>query len=182
MPKVGYKLKELRTRRELGLRELAIRAGVSHSTVSLIERNKMSPSVDTLAALLSALGTTVVAFFSDLENDIPFSAFYGEDDLVEIGNPCRVSHRLVGMNYPNRSMMMLRERYKPNAQTECEIRHAGEEAGIVISGAVQVTVGNESRVLTQGEAYYFDSRKPHHFRNVSDSTSEIISAITPPFY
>ena len=76
MPKVGSKLRELRRRRGLGIRELAVRSGISHSAVSLIERDKMSPSVNTLGAVLDALGTTLPGFFSDLHQDLASTPFY----------------------------------------------------------------------------------------------------------
>nr|WP_246591858.1 cupin domain-containing protein [Aminobacter anthyllidis] len=53
---------------------------------------------------------------------------------------------------------------------------------MVISGAVEVTVGDQKKVLRPGDGYYFDSRLPHRFRNVCDRESEILSAITPPTY
>ena len=59
MAKLGARLRELRRRRDLGLRELAARSGVSHSAISLIERDRMSPTVDTLGAILDALGATL---------------------------------------------------------------------------------------------------------------------------
>jgi mannose-6-phosphate isomerase-like protein (cupin superfamily) len=53
---------------------------------------------------------------------------------------------------------------------------------MVTRGAVEVTVGGVSSVLHEGDGYYFDSRLPHRFRNVSNGKSEIVSAITPPTY
>jgi len=182
VPRIGEKLRELRGRRGLGMRELALRSGVSHSAISLIERDRMSPSVDTLAAILAALGSTMAALFGDLDSGLPYSPFYTAAELTEIGRADRVSYRLVGMNHPNRHMLLLQERYAPGATTDSAVAHAAEEAGIVTMGAVEVTVGGQARVLREGDAYYFDSRKPHRFRNMSDGVSEIISAVTPPTY
>jgi len=182
MAMVGAELKALRMRRGLGLRELAMRSGVSHSAISLIERERMSPSVDTLGAILGALGTTLTSFFAELENGKPSRPFYPAGELVEIGRPDRVSYRLIGMDYPNRRMLMLAERYAPGAATEACVAHRAEEAGIVTRGAVEVTVGERTSVLRTGDAYYFDSQQPHRFRNVDPGVSEIISAITPPTY
>jgi mannose-6-phosphate isomerase-like protein (cupin superfamily) len=47
---------------------------------------------------------------------------------------------------------------------------------------VEVTVGDQTRVLLPGDGYYFDSRQSHRFRNVDDRPSEIVSAVTPPTY
>ena len=42
-----------------------------------------------------------------------------------------------------------------------------------------MTVGDEVQVLKAGEAYLFDSRIPHRFRNVSVGRTVVISACTP---
>lgn len=182
MPKLGTKLKELRRRRDLGVRELAIRSGISHSTISLIERDRMSPSVDTLSAILDALGTTLTGFFSDLQSSLPYTPFYRAGDLVEIGKANSISYKVIGMNHPNRQLLMLHETYAVGANSGDAFSHSAQEAGMITKGAVEVTVGDFCRVLKPGDAYYFDSRLPHRFRNVSDETSEILSAITPPTY
>ena len=182
MPKIGSKLRELRRRRDLGMRELAARSGISHSTISLIERDRMSPSIDTLGAVLDALGTTLPGFFSDLQSSLPYSPFYSSADLVEIGKVDTISYRVIGLDHPNRQMLMLYERYAPGADSGEEFTHSAQEAGMVLSGNVEITVGHEKKVLNPGDGYYFDSRLPHRFRNVGDGHSEILSAITPPTY
>lgn len=179
---VGSKLRELRARRGLGLRELAVRSGVSHSAISLIERGRMSPSVDTLAAVLDAMGSTPAAFFSEIAAATPPAPFYAAADLAEIGRPGRVSQRVVGLNHPNRRLMLLHETFAPGAQAEAVAGHIAEEAGVVTRGAIALTVAGETRVLCQGDAYYFDSRLPHQFRNADAGESEIVSAVTPPTY
>lgn len=182
MPQIGPKLKELRGRRHLGIRELAIRSGVSHSTISLIERDKMSPSVETLGAIVDALGTTLSGFFADLQSAVPHSPFYKAADFVEIGQVNSISYRMIGINHPNRNLLMLHETYVPGADTGEAFAHPAQEAGMVLRGAVELTVGQQQRVLNAGDGYYFDSRESHRFRNISEEPCEILSAITPPTY
>ncbi|MBD9447318.1 MULTISPECIES: cupin domain-containing protein [unclassified Rhizobium] len=182
MPKIGVKLRELRRRRDLGVRELAARSGISHSTISLIERDRMSPSIDTLSAVLDALGTTLPGFFSDLQSSLPYTPFYTSQDLVEIGKVDTISYRVIGLDHPNRQLLMLHERYAVGADSGEAFTHAAQEAGMLLSGAVEVTVGGQQKILRPGDGYYFDSRLPHRFRNVHDGESEILSAITPPTY
>lgn len=182
MSKIGEHLRELRRRRALSVRELAIRSGISHSTISLIERDRISPSVDTLAAILDALGTTLPGFFTGVQSGMPVSPFYAPDDFTEIGNWETISYRMVGIGFPNRQLLVMRETYAGGADTGEPFAHHAQEAGIVTGGAVEVTVGEQSRVLKPGDGYYFDSRLPHRFRNVADGPSEIISAVTPPTY
>jgi len=182
MPRIGVHIKELRKRRKLTVRELAARSGVSHATISLIERDRTSPSIDTLSAMTDALGTTLVGFFDDIEQSIPYSPFYTADQLVEIGETSTISYRMLGINHPNRRLLMLRESYEVGADTGEAYSHRSQEAGFVLAGEIELTVGNETRLLRQGDAYYFDSQLPHRFRNVGKTRAEIISAVTPPTY
>ena len=180
--KVGRKLQELRQRRQLSIRALAARSGVSHSSISLMERDAISPSVDTLNAVLDALGSTLPSFFQDLQPAAPRSAFMRAGDLPEVGRPDAISYRVIGLGFPNRSMLMLHETYARGSDTGEAFSHSAQEGGLVIKGAVEVTVDGETAMLEPGDGYYFDSRQPHRFRNVSDGLSEIVSAITPPTY
>lgn len=182
MPAIGAGIRELRRRRQLSTRQLAIRSGISHSTISLLERDRLSPSIDTLSAILEAMGSTLTGFFSEISAEIPHSPFYKFNDLAEIGRADGISYRLVGINHPNRHLLMLYETYAPGADTGEAFSHTAQEAGVVTKGAVEVTVAGNTRRLEAGDAYYFDSQRPHRFRNVSDATSELISAITPPTY
>ena len=65
---------------------------------------------------------------------------------------------------------------------EVMITHEGEEGGVVLAGQVEITVGDQVRVLGPGEAYYFECRIPHRFRNVGDTDVMIVSASTPPTF
>lgn len=65
MAKIGKNLQALRQRRQLSMRELALRSGVSHSTISMIERDAISPTIDTLQAILDALGSRLAEFLSE---------------------------------------------------------------------------------------------------------------------
>lgn len=182
MPQIGEKLRELRNRRKLGIRELAARSGVSHSAVSLIERDKMSPSVETLSAILDALGTTLTGFFSGLQSNLPYKPFYRAEEFVEIGNINSISYRMIGIDHPNRDILMLHETYAVGADTGEAFHHSAQEAGMVLKGSLEVTVGARTSILYKGDGYYFDSREPHRFRNVGGEVAEIVSAVTPPTY
>ena len=52
----GQLLREARKRHGVSQRRLAIRAGTTQSAISRIERDRVSPSVDTLRELLHLLG------------------------------------------------------------------------------------------------------------------------------
>jgi transcriptional regulator with XRE-family HTH domain len=176
---VGARLRSVRTSFGLSQRELARRAGVTNGLISLIEQNRVSPSVSSLKKVLDGVPMSLAEFFT-LDLSATPQAFFSVDDLVELGNP-DVSLRLVAAQRPGRQLTLLHERYAPGAATGEEmLAHRGEEAGVVIRGRIELTVGGAARVLGPGEAYYFATQLPHRFRNVGREACEIISACTPP--
>jgi len=159
--------------------ELARRAGMTNGSVSLIEQGQVSPSVGSLRRLTSALSLTLAEFFTFDVAKLQTSAFFKATELTEIGSG-NVSLRLVG-TANTRKLQVLHERYPPGADTGEEmLSHEGEEAGVVTRGTVWVRVGSEERVLGPGDAYYFESRLPHRFRNQGTEECEIVSAATEP--
>ena len=107
-----------------------------------------------------------LAEFFAIEPERPRKAFYRADELTEIGKK-PISFRQVGDNLFGRSLQILKERYEPGSDTgRVPLTHDGEEGGIVVSGRLEVTVDDERRILDPGDAYYFESRRPHRFRCV----------------
>ncbi len=175
---IGTRLRSVRTAYGLSQRELARRAGVTNGLISLIEQNRVSPSVSSLKKVLDGIPISLADFFTHDPEATP-QVFFAAEELVEIGTP-EVSLRLLAAERPGRQLTILHERYEPGAGTGDEmLSHRGEEGGIVLRGRVEVTVGGTARVLGPGEAYYFSSSLPHRFRNVGREPCEIISASTP---
>lgn len=178
---IGERLRYLRGRHKLSQRELAKRAGVTNSTISLIESNQMNPSVGALKRILDGIPIGLSEFFA-IEPERPHQAFFRADELIEIGKG-RISFRQLGESMSGRKLQILKEHYQPGADTgRVLLVHDGEEGGIVISGRIEVTVGDERRILGPGDAYYFESRRPHRFRCVGPAACEVVSACTPPTF
>ena len=178
---VGERLTALRTAHGLSQRELARRSGVTNGTISLIEQGVTSPSVASLKKILSVFAISMADFFMFDAKNVT-KVFFSRDDLLEIGKG-DISFLLVNGQDRNRKLQMVKERYEPGADTGVEmLQHSGEECGIVLKGTFEVTVGAERRVLTAGEAYYFNSSIPHRFRNIGKEACEVISAATPPTF
>jgi transcriptional regulator with XRE-family HTH domain len=178
---IGGRLRHLRMLHGLSQRELAKRAGVTNSTISLIESNGTNPSVGALKRILDGIPVGLAEFFA-FEPERPRKAFYQAEELVEIGKGA-ISYRQVGETMFGRSLQILKERYQPGADTgKVPLVHEGEEGGVVISGRLEVTVEDERRILGPGDAYCFESRRPHRFRCVGPEPCEVISACTPPSF
>lgn len=178
---VGGRLRQVRMEAGLSQRALAKRAGITNSTVSLIEANSMNPSVGALKRILDAVPIGLAEFFS-FEPDADRSPFFRADELVEIGKG-PISYRQVGRTMSGRKLQMLWECYQPGADTgRVALSHEGEECGLVIAGQLEVSVDGDRRVLGPGDAYSFDSERPHRFRCIGDTPARVVSACTPPSF
>ena len=187
---IGARLKAMRTAADLSQRQLAERAGVPHAQISNVEKNKVSPSVSTLRKVLSGLGVSMADFFEPERTQAP-GPFFEFEQLVDLTSKVAVNSigegdgrmyfRQIG-DARGYNLQILHEVYEPGADTgETLLQHPSSEGGHVVEGELEVTVGEEVRVLRAGESYLFDSRIPHRFRNISKARTVVISACTPPY-
>ena len=178
---MGTHLKAIRKSKGLSQRQLARRSGISNGTISLIEQDKISPSVASLKQLLDGLQMSISDFFSAQKSSLG-KIFFKAEELTEHSSD-GFSFQLVGADISDRQMQIIRERYDPDADTgDTMLSHEGEEGGIVVRGKIEITVEDQIQVLSPGDAYYFKSTLPHRFRNVGDEECEIISTCTPPTF
>ncbi len=178
---LGQRLKSIRVAHALSQRQLARQSGVANATISQIEAGKLNPTVSMLKRVLDGFPIGLGEFFGD-EFEVRDRIFFRAGDLTEIADG-GVSYRQLGANLANRAIQLIHERYQPGSGTgQHAITHDGEECGIVLSGRLEVTVGEQSEVLQKGDAYYFKSSRPHQFRNPGNEPCELISACTPPTF
>lgn len=177
---VGQRLKQVRKEHNLSQRELARRAGVTNGTISLIEKNQNSPSIAMLRKILEGIPMDLSDFFASAPHEKD-KVFFKKEELNELSNDKLLSFMQVG-DAKNHNLQILKETYQPGADTgKTMLRHFSTEGGIVLEGAIELTVGDQCQILEVGDSYLFDSTIPHRFRNVSDEECVIISACTPPY-
>jgi transcriptional regulator with XRE-family HTH domain len=178
---IGQRLKHIRLSLGLSQRQLARQSGVANATISQVEAGKLNPTVSMLKKVLDGIPISLGEFFGG-EFESRERVFFRAAELTEIADG-GVSFRQVGANLANRAIQLLQECYQPGSGTgRHAITHEGEECGIVLSGRLEVTVGDERAVLGKGDAYYFKSSQPHRFRNTGNEPCELITACTPPTF
>ncbi len=162
-------------------RKLATLAGITNGAISMIEQNRVSPSVASLKKVLEVFGLSLADFFADdFEPDT--QVFYRADEMTRIADG-PVVLRQVGGSMSRRKLQVLHETYAPGGDTgPTMLSHEGEEAGVIVRGQVEITVGGQCEVLGPGDGYYFNSRLPHRFRNLGTEECEIVSTCTPPTF
>lgn len=187
---VGGRLREIRLSAGLSQRELATRSGVTHSLISLIEQNRNSPSVASLRKILDGIPMSMVNFFDEARAPLD-KVFFEAGDLLDLtsrlhkvnggGSRGQMSFRQVG-DAQAHNLQILHESYEPGADTGVTmLKHDSHEGGVVLAGELEITVGEQIKVLKPGDAYLFDSRVPHRFRNIGTARCVVVSACSPPY-
>lgn len=194
---LGERLRSVRQQRQVGLRELAGRIGVSPALISQIETGKSMPSVATLYAIVSELGVSLDAVLADsagapaldaaadalaparLAPAAPLPALPAElapvaqaqraeaRAAIELGSGVRWE-RLTAEPDPDVDFLFVEYAVGGASSAGELMRHPGHEYGLVLSGRLEVQLAFERVVLDAGDSTSFPSATPHRLSNAGD--------------
>jgi transcriptional regulator with XRE-family HTH domain len=176
----GEKLRTVRDRKGITLKEVASLAQVSESLVSQIERNKVSPSVDTLLAIAEALEIDLEYLFEDYKKNkaVKIISEKNRDHLVL--NKV-VYEQLSCINDGANRVEAIRLIIEPAGEKgTLDYGHSGSEIGIILEGSGLLVYGTETYSLNQGDTVSFSSDIPHILKNTGKNKIIAIWIITPP--
>ncbi len=58
--------------------------------------------------------------------------------------------------------------------------HRGEEAGLVVAGALRLWHAEHEFLLNTGDSFRFPSTSPHRYANASDGPTQVVWVLSPP--
>lgn len=180
---IGAQLRELRKAKGLTLQEVAGSAGISVSYLSQIERNVSRLPIGVLKQISDVLGVHMNWFFQ------PGVLGLAEEReiVVRAANRRHLSFTGLGITEellsPNLSgpLEMLISTIDPGADSEF-YAHDGAEAGLVMSGTLDLWVDDQHFRLRKGDSFAFPSTQPHRCANRCSSAVQVLWVITPPHY
>ena len=179
---LGADLRALRKARRLTLTELALKIGRSVGWLSQIERDLTEPTIADLRKLAEALDQPVSLFFGApdapadergyvVRSDSRRSLGTSEEGLVEQ----LLSPDLGG------SFEIVRSVFAPGSELAEPATRPTEEAGYIVSGSLDLSIGHRTFRLTEGDSFRF-SREPYRWRNPGSDPCVAIWVIAPPVY
>ncbi len=179
---IGGQIRELRKVKGLTLQQVADAADVSVGYLSQIERNQTKLPIGVLKKISDTLGVHMNWFFHG--SDIPAQ----EKDLV-VRSHNRRKFTFTGLGIeeellsPNLSgpLEMLLSTIEPGADSG-DYSHDGVEAGLVISGRLDLWVAGQFFQLEEGDSFSFKSTETHRCGNSGDKPTKVVWVITPPHY
>ncbi len=176
---IGRRLRAIRRRKRISLREIAEQSGLSTSFISLFERGLSNIAVDKLRGLASAYGTTVGELLAS-EGESPRRRVKpAERRYLETGG-VRVENLSLG---PLRLMEPQLFTVEPGAGSEEAYAHDGEEFLFVMEGRFDVWLDEKEHYeLEAGDSLYFPSSVLHRWSNPGEKPARILWVNSPPTF
>jgi len=180
---IGEQLRELRQLKNLTLKEVAEKAGISVGYLSQLERNHSRLPIGVLKKISDALGVHINWFFQQQ----PAGDAAERDIVVRADQRRRLSFTGLGITEellsPNLSgpLELLLSTIAPGADSE-DYSHDGAEAGLVLSGTLELWVSGRHFTLNEGDSFSFKSTEIHRCANPGGSPTRVLWVVTPPHY
>lgn len=178
----GEKLRMVRERKGYTLKVVASQAGVSESLVSQIERNRVSPAIDTLLALADVLDINPEFLFEEFRRGRPVKIIRSkerrkiEEGAViyeELAKPAETNG-----TYSMESFIIT---IPPGEHTHRgSYGHLGQELGFIIEGKASLKYENETYNLEAGDSISFSASVPHTLQNMENITLRALWVVNPP--
>ncbi|KMM85619.1 Helix-turn-helix domain-containing protein [Pseudomonas taetrolens] len=164
---VGARLRVIRKKQKLTLKQLSERSGVALSTLSKMELAQVSVSYEKLAAAAHALRVDIAQLFSPSTENTgavqPTAVSSAIDNAAGYSTGNYEYHPMAG-DFPGRNMTPMYARIfaRELSQFEDYIRHPGQEFAVVLSGRVRIQFETgESLSIGCRETAYFNSAIGH---------------------
>ena len=185
--RIGARLRHARLTKGLNLKAVAAGVDCSESFISKLENDKVQPSLAILHKLVAFLGINVTSLFNDAtDKEGPlFVMQTGTRPVIRTS----LRHQTDGVAlerlvpYSRNSLLQANiHEVAPGGSGHGLIAHAGEELGYVLEGEIDLTVGDATRRVKTGDAFFFSSEHAHGYANPGKTTARILWVNTPPTF
>ena len=172
---VGKKIKQARTKKQISYDTLANETGFSVDYLKQVEAGKKIPHVGTLLQIARAL-------------EIDSGDLLKEDDSKLKSRIRAYTKRTDSYAYTtltpgaeNKHLKAFRVVVDPLQDHEgVGYQHEGEEFVYVLTGKIEICVGDHVNRLGEGESLHFNSGIRHSMRNIDESKAELLVVIYGP--
>lgn len=195
----GSRIREMRKKRGLTLKEVAEATGYTIGHISQIERDLKSPSLVALRKIAACLNCSEVWLIMD---DSELSAKSSEEGkkskesyLMRKENRIPMKIPEIDVSYsiftpsklPNAQeaqMTGLIVRLKPNTWvTEKMISHGNyDESLLLLKGELELRIDNSTYMIYEGDSFYIPKNCLHNYLNTSDEEATIIVYFSQSVY
>jgi transcriptional regulator with XRE-family HTH domain len=172
---VGKKIKQVRTEKKISLERIANETGYAVDYLKEIESGKAIPPVGALLQISRALEIDSGFLLREQEAAL-------KDRVQQYTKRTdNYAYETLTPGAENKHLKAFRVSIDPLQEHKgVGYCHEGEEFNYVLSGEVEVVVGDHVNRLSAGESLHFNSSIQHQLRNVGDGVAELLVVIYGP--
>lgn len=175
---VGQRLREYRLERGFSIRELAEKSGLAVNTLSLIENQKSSPSVNTLVQLAKALAIPLANLFEPMDDSHQIIRTHKGQRRTMDPNGIHVED--CGIELRNKPMQPCVVTMPPHKDSGLQpVVHPGVEFIFCLSGIIDYFVEKTKYRLNVGDSLLFEAKLPHRWVNTSSEPAMYLLIMIP---
>jgi len=180
-PELGSRIRTLRQRKGLTLKDLSRQCKLSVSFLSQIERGLSSFSIPSLRTICQALNVSLPDLL--VLSDGPGMAFLADPRPPEITkgdnqsyinlSDTSIKYRFLSGGFPGRQFEVLIGEMSPGYHNP-PISHEGEEFGYILEGSVKLAIGEEAYSLGPGDSYHIVASTPHGCKTRDEGSAKVL--------
>tara|TARA_B100000614_G_C14529313_1_gene485864 strand:- start:1051 stop:1632 length:582 start_codon:yes stop_codon:yes gene_type:complete len=175
MTPIGKRIRRVRLDKKMSLDTMANETGLSKAFIKEIEGGEKRPSVGTLLQISRTLQLDSGYLLKEQEDTLEERA----DAYTKRTDNYAYTPLTPGAE--NKHLKAFRIVVEAGASHEgVGFQHEGEEFSYVLSGEVEIQVGDHVNTLKAGESLHFNSGIKHDLRNTGEQDAELIVVVYAP--
>ncbi len=172
---ISINIKRFRKKKDMTLKTLAEKSGLTKGYISKIENFQKIPSYPTLLKIAQALKTEITSLIEkDSEEGKDLKYYISKRNnrkLSDLPHPfLEGSYEILAEEKSGKNMESFI--LYPDKKIKKMVSHFGEKLIYMIEGSVEFIYGDETLLLEQGDHIYFDAQIPHGSKRVSDISAK----------
>lgn len=172
---IGGKIKKVRVEKNLPLDRIANETGFSVAYLKEVETGKAIPPVGAILQIARALEIDSASLLKEPESKLE------KRIMAHTKRTENYAYTTLTPGAENKHLKAFRVVIEAQQEHHgVDYFHEGEEFDYVLSGKVQVTVGDHVNTLGTGDCLHFNSGIPHKLRSISDERAELLVVIYTP--
>ena len=180
--KIGNKIRILRKAKKMTLEQLSEKSGVALATLSRIENDKMTGTLESHMNIAKTLGVNLSELLSDIgiENkNIDIMSKKNHTDVFVHSD--KSSYEILTTKVLSKKMMPILLKIDSGGGTNPEQASSGTEKFIfVLEGSIELNIADKKYTLDCADTTYFDASMSHYYKNTGKNPAKAICIITPP--
>ncbi len=172
---IGKKIKQVRTKKKMTLDQIANATGNSIDYLKQVEAGQKIPHVGTLLQIARALEIDSGFFLREQESTLKrrVKAYTQRTE--------NYAYTTLTPGAENKHLKAFKIDIEPMQDHEgVGYQHEGEEFVYVLTGNIEVVVGDHVNTLAEGDSLHFNSAIQHKIRNIGDASAAMLVVLYNP--